>query len=295
MSPSRCGRWSSRRVATRPASSRSGRSCAELGVDEANVHAGAAAGRTALDIGPIFRTKPGTEPSTKAELLLPDEVFLLAYGPSGQRRLDITAFEAGLAAAALAELRLRGRVRLAETGDTTVIVDGAPRPETGFWTACSPVSRPGHHARRTSGSRPSARTSPERSLAAWTCWGCMRATPPRTPPTASPYDDERVQQARSGIAHALNTTGLDSRGLVLGVLLWATELSAPGARPDRARVAVLAGPGRQTRSARGRRAYRDRPRRAASAAEFRRRLRHVEARRSAPTHWYEPTALRRTP
>lgn len=191
-----------------------------LGVDEASVIGWAVPGRKPLDTGPVFRTRPGTEPSSKVELLLPDELFLLAYTPSGVRRLSIDAFEAGLAAAALAELRLRTRIRLDETGEATVVVcDATPTGDRFLDSVLTRVAagrpRPAYQWLQTLG--PDVTEAVVGRLELRYLYPSRRAR----------YDAGRARRVRTGIVHALDTGSLDSRDLVLGALLWGTELATP--------------------------------------------------------------------
>jgi Zn-dependent protease with chaperone function len=201
----------------------------DLGVDEASVIGWAAPGRTSLDIGPLFRTLPGTEPSTKVDLLLPDELFLLAYAPSGRRRINVDAFEAGLAAAALAELRLRARVRLTETAEATIVVgDATPTGDRFLDSVLARVAagrpRPAYQWLQILG--PDVTDAVARRLDLLNLY--QRDSYGNTHPiNHAPYDLDRNRRTRSSIVRALNTADLDSRALVLGALLWGTELAAP--------------------------------------------------------------------
>jgi Zn-dependent protease with chaperone function len=195
----------------------------ELGVDEARV----VADRTGLDIGPVFRTLAGTEPSTNVYLGLPDELFLLSYGPSGRRRLDITAFEAGLAGAVLAELRLRGRVRLADNGDTTVIVADATATGDRFLDSAlvriaTGAERPAYQWIQALG--PDVAVAVSRRLSRLDLYEGDTQTHAAN---RIPLDPERHQRARSAVKRALDTSDVESFALALATLLWATELAAP--------------------------------------------------------------------
>lgn len=201
----------------------------DLGVDEASVINWAAPGRTPLDIGPISPTSPGTEPAAETELLLPDELFLLAHEPKGHRRVTLDAIEAGLAAAALAELRLRARVALTETDEATVAVDDAtPTGDLLLDNVLARVAaggpRPAYQWVQLLGSDVADAVARRLGLLGLS----PRDSHGNTRRSEQVLDGvDRTRQARTRIVHALNAGDLDSRDIVLGALLWGTELTAP--------------------------------------------------------------------
>ena len=201
----------------------------DLGADEESVVGWAVPGRTMLDIGPVFRTMPGTERSTKVELLLPDEFFLLAYGLSGRRRIGINAFEAGVTAAALAELRLRARIRLEDSPATVVVCDATP---IGDRFLDSLLARIAAGRRRPADEwlqilRLDVTDAVARRLELLGRYQRGHYGRQTHPVNYAAYDASRIQRARDGITQALNTAEPDGRDLALGALIWATELAVP--------------------------------------------------------------------
>jgi len=187
----------------------------ELGVGSAVVTGRPGPWQAPLRLGPEFRNRP--EPLV-AELLLPEQLFLLGYSPSGTRRLSADVFEAVLGAAVLAELRLRGRVRLAPTeAATVVVVDATPTGDPLLDPALDRVAgareMPAYRWLQRLGSGVSG-TLAERLLG-----------------PVSSLDRRQARavtaQARAGVAHALKTGDLDGRELALGALLWGCELTGP--------------------------------------------------------------------
>lgn len=199
-----------------------------LGVDEASVINWAVPGRTPLDIGPVTRTSSGTQPSTENELLLPDELFLLAHEPKGLRRVPLDAFEAGLAAAALAELRLRARVSLTDTDEAIVAVHDVTSTGDRFLDSvlarvAAGWPRPAYQWLQLLGADVADAAARRLEL-----MGLYQpGTSGNTDPNHTPFDAARTQQVRRRIMQALTVGDLDSRDMVLGALLWGTELAGP--------------------------------------------------------------------
>jgi hypothetical protein len=148
-----------------------------------------------------------------ASRLLPEDFYLLARRPSGRPRIDPDVLAAGLAAAVLAELRLRGRARLADTEEATVVAED-PDP-TGDPLLDGVLAR-------VAGNEP---------LPAYR-WVQLLG-PEVVDPVAGRLDAKArdagavARQARTGIVRALNTGDLDSHEIALGGLLWGAELTAP--------------------------------------------------------------------
>jgi Zn-dependent protease with chaperone function len=186
----------------------------ELGVGSAVVTGRPGSWKAPLRLGPELRNRP--EP--RVAELLPERLFLLAYSPAGTRRLSTDVFETVLGAAVLAELRLRGRIRLAPTeAATIVVVDATPTGDPLLDPALDRVAgareMPAYRWLQRLGSGVSG-TLAERLLG-----------------PVSSLDRRQARavtaQARAGIADALKTGALDGRELALGALLWGCELTGP--------------------------------------------------------------------
>lgn len=180
------------------------------GVPETHVAAWSRPGLYALDAGVVFRVLPGYEPSTKS-LLLPDELHIFAVDRSGGYRVPSDAVGAGLAAAALAELRLRGQLRVEDDGDV-VVLDPAPTGDRFLDSVLSRLTaspqRPAYQWLQSLG--PDVLDTVKRRLEASRLLD--------TPDTA--------RQSRAEIRRAMDRD-LDSRAAALANLLWATELAGP--------------------------------------------------------------------
>lgn len=184
----------------------------ELGVGSAVVTGQPGPWRAPLRLDASFPS----EPASVTDLLLPEELFLLAYSPSGIRRLSSDVFDAGMAAAVLAELRLRGRLRLAPTEAGTVVVDDAT--PTGHRVLDAVLDRvgaqelPAYQWLQRLGSDVSDMLAVQ-----------LRST--------NRIDHRRVREvtwrARNGIGRALKTGDLAGREVALGALLWGCELTGP--------------------------------------------------------------------
>jgi Zn-dependent protease with chaperone function len=185
----------------------------DLGVDEAGLAGWAVPGRSALDPG-----------APDGGLLLPDKVLLLIRATRPRRRPDGDVVQAALAAAVVAELRSRGRVRLADTPDATVTVcdpaptgdvfldgvltrlaDGRPRPAYRWLQALGPDVEQAVSSRLHAPLR-------------YQDGGFVR-TNDEIP------EADLIVQARSAIVAAVDHNDLDSAGFLLGALLWAVEIT----------------------------------------------------------------------
>jgi len=154
-------------------------------------------GHEPLDPGPAFPT-----------MLLPDLLFIIAR--SARRQVPSDVLGAGLAAAALAELRLRGRVEVADTPEATLRATDATATGDPFLdSVLDRVAQAGPAAAylwlRNLG--PSVAAAIGRRGRRWVADGGNVA-----------------QTARTDIVEALNTGDLDGRAMALGGLLWGTEL-----------------------------------------------------------------------
>lgn len=171
-----------------------------LGVPEVVTRDTPAGGYEPLDSGPALPT-----------LMLPDILFIIAN--TGRRQIPDDVLAAGLAAAALAELRLLGRVEVADTPEATVRVAAVTATGDGFldsvldWVAQA-GSGPAYLLLQTLGS-PVAGAVGSRAHR----WIDDSADIART--------------ARTDIVEALDTGDLDGRAMALGALLWGTELAGP--------------------------------------------------------------------
>jgi Zn-dependent protease with chaperone function len=150
--------------------------------------------------------------------LLPDDLLVIANRRDGRRRIDSDVLAAGLAAATLAELRLRGRVAVAGTPDGTVqAVESAPTGEpfldsvldrivkTGPYPAYRWLQLLGPDVHRVMNHRLTMRNRHGATL----------------------DDLALAHRTRAGILQALNTGHLDGREIAFGALLWGVELAAP--------------------------------------------------------------------
>ncbi len=201
----------------------------ELGIGERATTDSPSGWREPLDIGTVHHTVPGTEPSQNTELLLPDELFLLAYQQSGRCRIDSDILAAGLAAATLAELRLRARVELADTDEAVLrVCDRTPTGDRfldsvlGRLAAADP--HPAYQWLQMLG--PDVADAVRRRRK--TLFGVFSYD------RAGKYVfnvatgvADAMDKARAGIVQAIHTGDVDGRDLALGVLLWGTELTAP--------------------------------------------------------------------
>jgi hypothetical protein len=149
-----------------------------------------------------------------ASLLLPEEFYLLAHRPSGASRVDRDWLVAGLAAAVLAELRLRDQLWLAETEEATVVVAEDPDP-SGDQLLDGVL----------------ARIADEEPLPTYR-WVLLLG-PEVTDSMAHRMDPRHhdlaavTRRARAAITRALDSGNMASREIVLGGLLWGAELTAP--------------------------------------------------------------------
>jgi hypothetical protein len=163
-----------------------------------------------LDPGPMFRTKQGIRPSRSPdELLLPDILFILAR--AGRRQIPPDVLAAGLAAAALAELRLRGRVEMADTAEAALqVTDSTPTGDPFLNSVLNRVTQadpdPAYRWLQTLG--PAVAEAVGRRVDRWI------------------VDDAGIARtARTDIVQALRTGDLNGRAMALGALLWGTELA----------------------------------------------------------------------
>jgi Zn-dependent protease with chaperone function len=178
----------------------------ELGVPEAVTTDRVGRWHDRLDLGAQSEIAPGTRPGPN-DLLLPDELFILAqfeHIPS-----DVLA--AGLAAAALAELRLRGRVEVADSPEATLHPsDASPTGDRFLDSILDRVvqtgPRPAYQWLQLLG--PDVEDAVRRRVGRWDTRGINIA-----------------QTARARILEALRAGDLERRDIILGALLWGTELT----------------------------------------------------------------------
>jgi Zn-dependent protease with chaperone function len=180
------------------------------GVWETHVAAWSHPGQFALDTGTLSHTPPGNAPLTTS-LLLPDELYVFAVRRSGRYRVPSSAVSAGLAAATLAELRLRGRLQVDDDGHVIAI---SPAP-TGDRFLDSVLER--------------LTTSPQRRTHRWLQHlgpDVLETVKQRVETWRLLDTPDTARRSRAEIRRAMDHD-LDSRGAALASLLWATELAGP--------------------------------------------------------------------
>jgi Zn-dependent protease with chaperone function len=159
-------------------------------------------------------------------LLLTDELFLLAYHDSGKCRVPSVAIAAGLAAAAVAELRLRGHVEIEPTPEATLtVIDPTPVADTFLDSVLAQLTaavaaRPAYEWLLELGHDVTEAVSHRLTMAR------LVTCRPGIPPVAIlPSADATV--AAAAAVRELREAAAGSRPEALGVLLWGTELSGP--------------------------------------------------------------------
>ncbi len=200
----------------------------DCGLDEATTATWAFPGRVALDPGTVLGTLSVATPPERVSLLLPDELLLLVRRSGGRARPNIDVLDAGLAAAALAELRLRNRVELTHgklaivhvsdgtpTGDQFLdsvlarVADGAAHPAYQWLQMIGPDVAAAMQERMGSLGRHWAYDQDGRYTLQY------------------PERDAAVNTARSRLVDALYAGEFEGSPAVLGMLLWAMESLKP--------------------------------------------------------------------
>jgi Zn-dependent protease with chaperone function len=200
----------------------------ECGLDEATAATWALPGRAALDPGTLVGTDPQASPPEPPELLLPDELLLLTQRWGGRSRPNTDVLDAALAAAALAELRIRQRIELAD-GRLGIVRVRDPTP-TGDRFLDSVLARidagpafPAYEWLQTIG--PDVATAAyERGRSFGRHWAYNengRYT------LQYPEREAALHTTRSRLVEALRTGEYEGSPAVLGMLLWATEMLKP--------------------------------------------------------------------
>ncbi|GIH14393.1 GPP34 family phosphoprotein [Rugosimonospora africana] len=196
-----------------------------LGVDEATTAPWAIRGWRALDPGELPSALPGSERLSR--LLLPDELLMLIRAYAGRNPPTSDTLRAGVSAAVLAELRLRGR--LAVAGDRSGMVYVRDAQPTGEPFLDGVLARIG-----AGGQQPAYRwlqllgrdvyaTAGDRLgqlQRRWVYNDTGRLVFERA-------EDGMAERVRRDLSDALRAGESDSHAALLGMLLWATEASRP--------------------------------------------------------------------
>jgi Zn-dependent protease with chaperone function len=171
---------------------------------------------TDADRVPRWRVPLATGDVPDGAQLLPDDLLVIAR--NGRCRLDGDVLAAGLVAATLAELRLRGRVAVAATPDGTVRVVGSASTGDRFLdSVLNRILQAGPH--------PAYRWL--QLLGPDVRWVMDHRLAVRNRRGAALDDLALAYRARAGIVQALHTGHLDGREIAFGALLWGVELTAP--------------------------------------------------------------------
>jgi Zn-dependent protease with chaperone function len=187
----------------------------ELGVDAVALAGPRHPVRKPLETDIPLREELGRGVRVIGDLLLPDELYLLTNFV-GRKWLTGDNLRAALAAAVLAELRLRGHVTLTDTPEATVLVRQPDATGDRFLDsvlgriAAAPQPLPAYQWVQALGE--DVTTAVARRLDA----------PVSRAALIGRFNDIRAR-AYIGIPRALATHRVDDRDLVLGKLLWATE------------------------------------------------------------------------
>ncbi|MFD0584384.1 GPP34 family phosphoprotein [Dactylosporangium darangshiense] len=159
--------------------------------------------------------------------LLPDELFALSYGPDRRRRPELPAFNAGLVAAVLAELRLLGRIEV--SGGAVAVADPAPTGE-GFLDAvlervAAGPERAAHERLRELGSDVTDAVVSRARLRG--TFRPVRDTTLTYATNSLRHDGIGQARAAARIRSAVEGGRPDERDLALAALVWAVEIAGP--------------------------------------------------------------------
>ena len=230
----------------------------DLGLADGTIAASSVRGVTGFDPGLLLHTLPGTTPSEPLTLLLPDRLYLLTRGDDGRWRVPSGGVEVATAAAALAELRRRDAIELADGDVGTVrVVDIVPTGDRFLDSVLARLirggSQPAYQWLSTIGPDVAATVRHRLGMADYIANdGALTAT-----------GDTTVAGIRADVVAALRASDADG-GDPLAMLLWAAGLDEVGTGVDGPRAAVLRRSPRRPGSADDGRTHRDRPDRRAA-------------------------------
>lgn len=200
----------------------------ECGLDEATTATWALPGLAALDPGTVVGTDQYASPPEPPSLLLPDELLLLTRRWGGRSRPNADVLDAALAAAVLAELRIRQRIELTDGRLGMVQVrDATPTGDRFLDSVLARIDAgpayPAYQWLQAIG--PDVATAvAERVRSLGRHWAYNekgRYT------LQYPERNAALHTARSRLVEALRTGEYEGSPAVLGMLLWATEMLKP--------------------------------------------------------------------